>query len=120
MYSCLSLTACFIVQLFNYTFKHVEEQYGHEAMKNRIDRFFTRVSCVCVCVCVYVCVCAVLCSAYMRVSACLSICPRVCIYNSRNWFICELFAVYIDNGRGQVGYFYTLQRFSILTWFPTY
>ena len=62
MYGCLSLTACCIVQLFNYTFKHVEEQYGHEAMKNRIDRFFTRVSCVCVCVCravqcIHACVC---------------------------------------------------------------
>ena len=32
------------MQLFNYTFKHVEEQYGHDTMKSKIDRFFTRVS----------------------------------------------------------------------------
>ena len=34
----------FLLKLLNYTFKHVEEQYGHEMMKNRMDRFFARVS----------------------------------------------------------------------------
>ena len=40
----VTMTCVFPLKLFNYTFKHVEEQYGHEAMKNRMDRFFTRVS----------------------------------------------------------------------------
>ena len=39
-----TLSVFLLLKLFNYTFKHVEEQYGHEMMKNRMDRFFTRVS----------------------------------------------------------------------------
>ena len=44
MYDNKTLSVFLLLKLFNYTFKHVEEQYGHEMMKNRMDRFFTRVS----------------------------------------------------------------------------
>lgn len=33
-----------VSQLFNNTFEYIEEQHGHEAVKHRMERFFTRVS----------------------------------------------------------------------------